>query len=436
MECSLGLNYTYGRGFYEEYNDLWYEQNVSYGGNTSFNYLQLEPINVGETTIGNTENISQKWLDNDYYVMTLGLNYHTIQTTINLGGLYSRYIGDHFGNLLWGQTIGNTEPNHRFYESQGIKTEGSFFAKATQKLTSKWTGFLDLQLRLIDYKVGGTVSGPQDFTVDDQFTFFNPKAGLTYDLSQQQSLYFSYAKAQREPNRTDYENGNPKPEKLNDFELGWRMKKEKTQVQANLYWMEYQDQLVLTGAIDEVGAPIRQNVGESRRIGLEVDATIQLADQWLWKPNLALSSNQNLDFYFKRDGILQSLGKTQLAYSPNIVAGNALIFAPSTRFQVGLLSKYVGKQYMGNIDSKNSTLAAYFVSDINAVFTWQPNRWVKEIQWSTTINNIFNFKYESNGFFYTYNDDFSSPGQITTIEGAGFYPQAGINLLTGLRLTF
>ena len=434
--ASLGLNYTYGRGFYEEYNDLWYEQNVSYGGNTSFNYLQLEPINVGETTIGNTENISQKWLDNDYYVMTLGLNYHTIQTTINLGGLYSRYIGDHFGNLLWGQTIGNTEPNHRFYESQGIKTEGSFFAKATQKLTSKWTGFLDLQLRLIDYKVDGTVSGPQDFTVDDQFTFFNPKAGLTYDLSQQQSLYFSYAKAQREPNRTDYENGNPKPEKLNDFELGWRMKKEKIQVQANLYWMEYQDQLVLTGAIDEVGAPIRQNVGESRRIGLEVDATIQLADQWLWKPNLALSSNQNLDFYFKRDGILQSLGKTQLAYSPNIVAGNALIFAPSTRFQVGLLSKYVGKQYMGNIDSKNSTLAAYFVSDINAVFTWQPNRWVKEIQWSTTINNIFNFKYESNGFFYTYDDDFSSPGQITTIEGAGFYPQAGINLLTGLRLTF
>ena len=125
-----------------------------------------------------------------------------------------------------------------------------------------------------------------------------------------------------------------------------------------------------------------------------------------------------------------------MAYSPNIVAGNALIFAPSTRFQVGLLSKYVGKQYMGNIDSKNSTLAAYFVSDINAVFTWQPNRWVKEIQWSTTINNIFNFKYESNGFFYTYDDDFSSPGQITTIEGAGFYPQAGINLLTGLRLTF
>ena len=433
---SLGLNYTYGRGFYEEYNDVWYNENISFGGDTSFDYLQIQPFTIGETSVESTENISQKWLENDYYVLTLGLNYQTAETTINFGGLYSRYIGDHFGNLLWGQTIGASAPNHRFYENQGVKTEGSFFAKATQQLSSKLTGFLDLQIRGIDYKVEGTISGPDNFDVDDQFTFFNPKAGLTYTLSQKQNIYFSYAKAQREPNRTDYENGSPKPEKLNDFELGWRINNEKVRFQTNLYWMEYQDQLVLTGAIDEVGAPIRQNVGKSRRVGLEVDATIQLADQWLLKPNLALSSNQNLDFYFKRDGVLQSLGKTQLAYSPGVVAGNALVFAPSTRFQVGLLSKYVGKQYMGNIDSENSTLPSYFVSDINFVFTWQPNRWIKEIQWLTTVNNIFNFKYESNGYFYTYDDDWSTSGQITTIEGAGYYPQAGIHFLSGVTLTF
>ena len=433
---SLGLNYTYGRGFYEEYNDVWYNENISFGGDTSFDYLQIQPFTIGETTVESTENISQKWLDNDYYVLTLGLNYQTAETTINFGGLYSRYIGDHFGNLLWGQTIGASAPNHRFYENQGVKTEGSFFAKATHQLGSKLTGFLDLQIRGIDYKVEGTISGPDNFDVDDQFTFFNPKAGLTYTLSQKQNIYFSYAKAQREPNRTDYENGSPKPEKLNDFELGWRINNEKVRVQTNLYWMEYQDQLVLTGAIDKVGAPIRQNVGKSRRVGLEVDATIQLADQWLLKPNLALSSNQNLDFYFKRDGVLQSLGKTQLAYSPGVVAGNALVFAPSTRFQLGLLSKYVGKQYMGNIDSENSTLPSYFVSDINFVFTWQPNKWIKEIQWLTTVNNIFNFKYESNGYFYTYDDDWSTSGQITTIEGAGYYPQAGIHFLSGVTLTF
>ena len=433
---SLLLNHTYGRGFYEEYNDVWYNENISFGGDTSFDYLQIQPFTIGETSVESTENISQKWLDNDYYVLTLGLNYQTAETTINFGGLYSRYIGDHFGNLLWGQTIGASAPNHRFYENQGVKTEGSFFAKATHQLSSKLTGFLDLQIRGIDYKVEGTISGPDNFDVDDQFTFFNPKAGLTYTLSQKQNIYFSYAKAQREPNRTDYENGSPKPEKLNDFELGWRINNEKVRVQSNLYWMEYQDQLVLTGAIDEVGAPIRQNVGKSRRVGLEVDATIQLADQWLLKPNLALSSNQNLDFYFKRDGVLQSLGKTQLAYSPGVVAGNALVFAPSTRFQLGLLSKYVGKQYMGNIDSENSTLPSYFVSDINFVFTWQPNKWIKEIQWLTTVNNIFNFKYESNGYFYTYDDDWSTSGQITTIEGAGYYPQAGIHFLSGVTLTF
>ena len=433
---SVGLNYTYGRGFYEEYNDVWYNENISFGGDTSFNYLQIQPFSIGETMVESTENISQKWLDNDYYVLTLGLNYQTAETTINFGGLYSRYIGDHFGNLLWGQTIGASAPNHRFYENQGVKTEGSFFAKATHQLSSKLTGFLDLQIRGIDYKVEGTISGPDNFDVYDQFTFFNPKAGLTYTLSQKQNIYFSYAKAQREPNRTDYENGSPKPEKLNDFELGWRINNEKVRIQSNLYWMEYQDQLVLTGAIDEVGAPIRQNVGKSRRVGLEVDATIQLADQWLLKPNLALSSNQNLDFYFKRDGVLQSLGKTQLAYSPGVVAGNALVFAPSTRFQVGLLSKYVGKQFMGNIDSENSTLPSYFVSDINFVFTWQPNKRIKEIQWLTTVNNIFNFKYESNGYFYTYDDDWSISGQITTIEGAGYYPQAGIHFLSGVILTF
>lgn len=433
---SLGLNYTYGRGFYEEYNDVWYNENISFGGDTSFDYLQIQPFTIGETTVESTENISQKWLDNDYYVLTLGLNYQTAETTINFGGLYSRYIGDHFGNLLWGQTIGASAPNHRFYENQGVKTEGSFFAKATHQLSSKLTGFLDLQIRGIDYKVEGTISGPDNFDVDDQFTFFNPKAGLTYTLSQKQNIYFSYAKAQREPNRTDYENGSPKPEKLNDFELGWRINNEKVRVQTNLYWMEYQDQLVLTGAIDEVGAPIRQNVGKSRRVGLEVDATIQLADQWLLKPNLALSSNQNLDFYFKRDGVLQSLGKTQLAYSPGVVTGNALVFAPSTRFQLGLLTKYVGKQYMGNIDSENSTLPSYFVSDINFIFTWQPNKWIKEIQWLTIVNNIFNFKYESNGYFYTYDDDWSTSGQITTIEGVGYYPQAGIHFLSGVTLTF
>jgi iron complex outermembrane receptor protein len=189
--------------------------------------------------------------------------------------------------------------------------------------------------------------------------------------------------------------------------------------------MEYKDQLVLTGAIDAVGSPIRQNVGKSRRLGIELEFKMNLNSNWLWQPNIALSSNQNLDFYFKRDGVLENLGKTQLAYSPNLVGGNAIMYVPSTRFQIGLLSKYVGKQYMGNIDSENSTLPAYFVNDLSAVYTW-----------SLLVNNIFNAQYESNGYFYTFDDTWSAPGQVTTVEGAGYYPQAGINFLTGVMLRF
>ncbi len=433
---ALGLNYTHGSGFYEEYNDLWYDQNISFSGATSFDYLQLKPFTIGDTTISDSENISQKWLDNDYYVITLGLNYNTEATSLNFGGLYSYYVGDHFGDLIWGQSLGEVLPNHRFYENQGIKKEGSLFAKATQTLSEGFTGFIDLQLRSIGYQVSGQIAGPAFFSVDDNFVFFNPKAGLTYEVASGQKLYFSYAKAQREPNRTDYENGNPKPEKLDDFEMGWRINTPKLQAQTNVYWMEYKDQLVLTGAIDAVGSPIRQNVGKSRRLGIELEFKVNLNSNWLWQPNIALSSNQNLDFYFKRDGVLENLGKTQLAYSPNLVGGNAIMYVPSTRFQIGLLSKYVGKQYMGNIDSENSTLSAYFVNDLNAVYTWQPNKWIQEIQWSLLVNNILNAQYESNGYFYTFDDTWSAPGQVTTVEGAGYYPQAGINFLTGVMLRF
>lgn len=433
---SLGLNYTYGRGFYEEYNDLWYTQNITFGDEVAFSYLGLTPLNYGTITIDTTENVTRKWLDNDYYVATLGAQYTKNDTKLYFGGMYSKYIGDHFGALIWAQQAGNVLPNHRFYENQGIKTETNFYAKGTQRLNNQLSIYVDLQLRTIDYTVAGEVKGPEAFSVEDQFTFFNPKAGLTYRIADQQQLYFSYAKAQREPNRTDYENGSPRPEVLNDFELGWRAKTDKAEWQANMYWMAYKDQLVLTGALDAVGSPIRENVGNSRRIGLEIEAKFQLGSQWLWQPNIALSSNKNSDYFFQRDGVTQELGDTNLSFSPNIIAGNAIIFAPSTSFQMGLLSKYVGEQYMGNIDSENSKLPAYFVSDLNATYTINPKSLVKEMQFSLLVNNIFNKKYESNGYFYTYDDDFSTPGVITTIEGAGYYPQAGTHFLAGIRMLF
>jgi len=433
---SLGLNYTYGRGFYEEYNDLWYDQNVSFSGNTNFSYLQLNPTKQGELTIDATENITQKWLDNDYYVVTLGLQRQGNKAKWNLGALYSLYDGDHFGSLIWGQQLGEALPSHRFYESNGLKKEASSFAKLNYELTDLIKAYVDLQLRHVSYKTNGTLNGPRNFAVDEVFTFFNPKLGMTYRVAENKRWYTSYAKAQREPNRTDYENGNPKPETLHDIELGWRQESTRFNWQANIYWMEYKDQLVLTGARDEVGYPIRENVGKSRRLGVEIEAKAKLSQVWLWQPNVALSSNKNINFKFQRDGKIVDLGTTNLSYSPSVIAGNALVYAPSTAFQIGVLSKYVGRQYMGNIDAETSLLEGYFTSDINVVYLFQNLSWAKEVQLSLLLNNIFNATYESNGYFYTYDDDWSVPGQIQTIEGAGFYPQAGIHFLGGIRVLF
>ena len=200
--------------------------------------------------------------------------------------------------------------------------------------------------------------------------------------------------------------------------------------------MKYKNQLVLTGQLNDVGAPIRANSGDSYRIGLEVDATITLSKKWFLQPNFTLSQNQNQDFVFQRDGVLQNLGNTNIAFSPNAIAANRLVYIPIPDLNISLLSKYVGKQFMGNIDSEKSVLESYFVNDINISYEWKPKSVFKSILLSGLINNVLDLKYESNGYFYTFDDDYTSPGVISTIEGAGYYPQAGINFLAGLTLKF
>ena len=427
--ASFGLNYTYGRGYYEEYND-------SFGGNTNFAYLQLTPYELGGETISETENVTRKWLDNNYYVFTASTNYLKNKTRLDFGLLLSRYIGDHFGTLLWAQRPGDILPRKRFYDNQGDKKELNFYLKLEQPLNDKITGFIDIQYRNVDYFVNGVVAGPQLFEVDSNFKFFNPKTGLTYKADDNNQFYFSYSKAQREPSRGDYENGNPKPEVLNNFELGWRVNNNSFQIYSNLYLMLYKDQLALTGSLDDVGTPIRENIGKSSRLGIEVEAKASISDNWFLQPNLAISKNTNQDFYFKRDGILNYLGNTKLSYSPEIVFGNILVYKPSDSFNISLLTKFVGEQYMSNIESKKSQLESYFVNDINISYQLKPKKTIKGIGLSLLINNIFDQKYVSNGYFYTYDDNWSSPNEVKTIEGVGYYPQAGINFIVGLDLKF
>lgn len=420
---SVGLNYTYGRGFYQEYNN-----------DDELASLRLNDVVLGGATQNTTDNITRKWLDNDFYVVTANAQYNTAETNLVLGGMYSTYDGDHFGNLIWATYASNAQPNHEFYRNKGEKAEGSFFAKLTQKIDDKFSGYIDLQYRNINYTAAGTVNGLGTIAIDDSFNFFNPKFGFTYAVNEKAQWYISYAKAQREPNRTDYENGNPRPEILHDFEAGLRKKSSRAQWSANLYYMRYKDQLVLTGGIDDVGAPIRENIGDSYRLGIELEANIALNEQWLWQPNLTLSQNKNKDFNFERDGQLVSLGDTNISYSPNVVAGSNLAFVPSTQFQIGLLSKFVGEQYMGNIDAALSKLSSYFLNDLNLQYNLGPTSWAKGVDLSLLINNLFNVQFESNGYFYTYDDTWSNPNQVSTIEGVGYYPQAGINFLLGATI--
>ena len=433
---SLGLNYTYGRGYYEEYKDLWFEQNINFSSDNNFSYLGLQPINIGGTTIDTTENIIQKWLDNDYYVATFSLNKQKGNTEWNLGALYSSYVGDHFGALIFADYASGVQPGHRFYENQGDKKEGNVYAKVNHRFNDRISGYLDLQYRSISYTAKGNLKGPEPINVNENYGFFNPKAGLVYTLNPQNKFYISFARANREPSRSDFENGNPQPEELNDYELGWRFNTEKAILGLNFYWMDYTNQLALTGALDDVGSPIRQNVGESSRMGIELEGTIALGSRWVWQPNMTLSRNRNHDFYFQRDGVLTALGDTHLSFSPSIVAGNRIAFQPSPHWEMTLLTKYVGEQYMGNIDSKRSKLEDYTVSDFNINYRITPQSLFQEINISLLMNNLFGTQYVSNGYFYTFNDDYSVPGVVTTIEGAGYYPQAQFNFLAGLSLRF
>ena len=422
---NIGLNYTYGRGYFEQYKE-----------DEDFADYNFTPININGETINTTDLIRRRWLDNDFYVINANANYKNNKIDLILGGSFSFYDGDHYGEVIWSQYTSGTDIRDRYYDGNGKKTDVSFFSKATLKVNDKISLYGDLQGRFINYQSVGLTSDRIPLIVDKNYNFFNPKAGATYKLDTNDHFYISYARANREPRRSDFENGITKAEKLNDYELGWRHDSDKFVLNSNLYYMQYKDQLVLTGEIDDVGAPIRTTSGKSYRIGLELESSIQLSDKLTVRPNLAISSNKNQNFIVSRDGQLVNLNNTNISFSPGFVAGNSINYRPLDNFQIAILSKYVGEQYMGNVDSDFSKLDSYFINDINIVYEIKTKKIFKSIVLTALVNNIFNVKYVSNGYYFTYDDTFSSPGNTTTIEGTGYYPQATTNFLIGATLKF
>ena len=261
---------------------------------------------------------------------------------------------------------------------------------------------------------------------------FNPKVGLTYVIDEENSIYASYARANREPNRSDFENGETvKHESLNDFELGWRLKNNIVQLNTNLYCMIYDNQLIQTGGLNDVGEYLRENVKDSYRVGLEIDANVKVSKKFNINQNLTISSNKIENFILDRDGAQRNIGTTNIAFSPNIIAGNTLSYNLTESFQVSLLSKFVGEQYLSNTDTEASKLDNYFTSDLNFIYELKTNSIFKSIVFSGVVNNLFDKEYVDRG--YTYLDYWTGP---TSFEVQGYYPQATRNFLVGLTLNF
>lgn len=408
------LHYTLGKGYFEQYRE---DENLADYNLTDFNGSFVSDL------------VRKRWLDNAFFGGTFSLNYRTQKTDILIGGAANRYLGGHFGEVVWTQFY--IPISNRYYDNIGNKDDVNVYAKASQQI-GKWNVFADLQHRMVFYEA----TSFRFDNVNDMFLFFNPKIGLNYQLNEKNSFYSFFGIANKEPRRDDYENGSVKPEQLFDFELGWKYNSKKVTLTANTFYMNYKNQLVLTGALNDVGSPIFTNSGSSYRLGLEVESLITLSQKLTLNPNVTLSQNKNRDFNFQRDGVLQNLGNTDIAFSPSIIFGNKFTYKPTKNLQASLFSKFVGKQFMGNIDSQKSVLDAFFVNDLNFTYKWNINKGLKSIVFSGMINNIFDLEYESNGYFYTFDDDFSNPGTVITQEGAGYYPQAGINFLAGLTLNF
>lgn len=393
---NIALHYTKGNGYYEEFKE---DESIA---------------KYGLTTVGNEAEsnlVRQKWLDNDFYGTTFSLNYKKEKLDLIFGGSWNQYLGDHFGKVIWTQLPTQNPLGSKYYQDEATKTDANTFLKVNYQWFPKWNLFGDLQYRNVRYNANGV----QPELVNDVFSFLNPKAGVTYTLNPNNAFYFSYAKANREPNRTDYENGTPNSESLDDYELGWRHEQKKAKWNANLYYMKYKNQLILTGELDDVGNPIRSNTDKSYRLGAEVELTYQILKKLQYQGNVTYSTNTI-------EGENGADDK-QIAFSPSVVSSSMLVFQPIKSLKLSWLQKYVGEQYLSNAESETSKLSSYMTHDLNFSFEYLPKSIFKAIQLNGLVNNIMNKKYVSNGADY----------------GGGavyYYPQAGINFLVGLTLIF
>jgi iron complex outermembrane receptor protein len=408
----LNAHYTYGRGYFEEFRpnaDL-----QSYG-------LGAKPI---------VDVVRQKWLDNDFYGSTFALVYAGSQKfKFTFGGAWNRYIGRHYGLLVAPVAFAG----HEWYRSRSQKTDLNVYAKANWDLATAWNAYFDVQFRTIGYRMLGTADKFLTLDSDNTYSFFNPKFGLTHQISEKSKVYGSVSAGSKEPSRQDFVDNAaavPRPEYLQDYEFGYERAGQRYGLQLNGYFMNYQDQLVLTGAVNSTGDAIRTNVEKSYRLGLEAVLNYQISKRLVWSGNVTLSQNRIQNFqekifdYDLNQEVVINHGNTDIAFSPSVIYGSTLTYTAGA-FEGSILRKFVGKQYLDNTSNDARSLAAYNTHDIRLKYTLK-----KGPAFTLLLNNVLNEMYSSNGYTYSYRY-----GGVTTTENF-YYPQAGFNFLLGASIRF
>jgi iron complex outermembrane recepter protein len=440
LSFSGALHYTHGYGYYEEYQPA---QNLAGYG--------ITPVIIGSDTISTTDLTRRLWLNNKFYGVTYNLKYQP-QKNLNiiLGGAANEYKGAHYDNIEWTQESTNIPPDYQYVRSDADKKDFNIFARADYKI-DKLTLYADMQYRHVYYSITGDDDNLNNITQLAIMNFFNPKAGVTYNFDPRNNVYFSFGVGNHEPDRDDYVESTPttrpKPENLDDFELGYRTQQGIFTGGINAYYMLYHNQLVLTGALNYVGDQIRSNVPDSYREGLEFDGKLKINEQLSWAATASLSSNKIKNFqsefvdYDDNTTVENTVKKAEISFSPDFVGSSEMSYRPIKGGEIAFISKYVSRQYLdntSNIDpagfgpsdpTSNRYLDSYFVNSLRLNYNFRFES-VKNVGITLLINNIFGEKYESNGATYP---DIEN-GKVVNYNY--FFPQAPANFLLSLNVKF
>lgn len=416
---------TRGLGYYENYR----------GGEAFSDYGLPDPV-IGGTAIEETDLVRQKWLDNHFYGQIFSAQYKKTKNAVTIGGGWTVYDGNHHGDIIWAQY--GIADGYRYYDVDALKSDINVYTKWQHDLTPSWSLFTDLQYRHVQHRMDGFADNPS-LSISRKFDFVNPKAGVSYNRNGWQA-YFSYALASKEPNRDDFEaslTSQPQKETLHDFEAGIEKRTSAWHASATLYYMLYRDQLVLTGMINDVGAYTRINVPNSYRTGIELQGSHIFSRRLNATANLTLSRNKIksfTEFLDEYDAIFEWTGQqsvehqnTNIAFSPAVTGGATINFLPVKNVELSLLGKYAGKQYLDNTQNENRKLDAFYTQDARVIFTFH-SKLFREWKIIGQVNNIFDRKYEPNGYTYSYVYD----GSITADNY--YFPMAGINYMIGLNI--